>query len=106
VDIPHDGGARAGMFAGGEIRIGSAAANALPTSALVLRDGHSYVFQVSPQNTVVQLKVETGRRQGSQVEILTPLSADARIVASGGAFLNDGDLVRVEAAPAAKVSAK
>ncbi|MFA7242497.1 MAG: efflux RND transporter periplasmic adaptor subunit [Sulfuricellaceae bacterium] len=106
VDIPHGSGARAGMFASGEIRIGSTAAGALPTSALVLRDGHSYVFQVGPQNTVVQLKVETGRRQGSQVEILTPLSADARIVASGGAFLNDGDLVRVEATPAAKAQAK
>lgn len=105
VDIPNDSGARAGMFASGEILTGTAAANVLPTSALILRDGHSFVFQVGKQNTVVQHKVETGRRMGNQVEILTPLPPDARIVASGGAFLNDGDLVRVNAATA-KVPAK
>jgi len=100
VDIPNDSGARSGMFASGEILTGTAAASVLPTSALILRDGHGFVFQVGKQNTVVQHKVETGRRMGNQVEILTPLPPDARIVASGGAFLNDGDLVRVETAPA------
>lgn len=105
VDIPNDSGARAGMFASGEIHTGSAAATVLPTAALVLRDGHNFVFQVNKQNIIVQHKVETGRRVGGQVEILTPLPPDAGIVAGGGAFLNDGDTVRVAATPA-KVPAK
>lgn len=98
VDLPAESAARAGMFASGEILTGSATATTLPSSAVILRDGHSYVFQVGAQDVVRQIKVDSGRRQGGQVEILTPLSAEARIVASGGAFLNDGDAVRVEAA--------
>ncbi|HSH90870.1 MAG TPA: efflux transporter periplasmic adaptor subunit, partial [Ramlibacter sp.] len=42
-----------------------------------------------------QLKVQTGRVVGDQVEILGGLPADARVVASGAGFLNDGDLVRI-----------
>ncbi|WP_300319920.1 efflux RND transporter periplasmic adaptor subunit [Accumulibacter sp.] len=101
VDLPADSAARAGMFASGEILTGSTTATVLPSSAVILRDGHSYVFQVGAQDAVRQVRVDTGRREGGQVEILTPLPADARIVASGGAFLNDGDAVRVEAVPAA-----
>ncbi|HRE87430.1 MAG: efflux RND transporter periplasmic adaptor subunit [Candidatus Accumulibacter sp.] len=99
VDLPTDSAARAGMFASGEILTGSTAASVLPSSAVILRDGHSYVFQVGAQDIVRQIKVDTGRRQDGDVEILDPLPTDARIVASGGAFLNDGDAVRVEAAP-------
>lgn len=104
VDLPTGSAARAGMFASGEILTGSSSANALPSSAVILRDGHSYVFQVDAQNVVRQIKVDTGRRQGGQVEILAALPADARFVASGGAFLNDGDAVRVEAAASAEAA--
>ncbi|WP_291994904.1 efflux RND transporter periplasmic adaptor subunit [Candidatus Accumulibacter sp. ACC003] len=100
VDLPLDSAARAGMFASGEIVSGNTTATVLPASAVILRDGHSYVFAVGEHDIVRQLPVDTGRRDGSQVEILTALPADSRIVASGGAFLNDGDAVRVEAAPA------
>ena len=99
IDLPTDSAARAGMFASGEILTGNTTASALPSSAVILRDGHSYVFQVVAQDIVRQVKVDTGRRQDGQVEILNPLPTDARIVASGGAFLNDGDTVRVEVAP-------
>jgi HlyD family secretion protein len=105
IDLPADSAARAGMFASGEILTGSATASALPSSTVILRDGHSYVFQVDAQDIVRQIKVDTGRRQDGQVEILNPLPTDARIVASGGAFLNDGDTVRVEAAPVMAVGA-
>ncbi|HRF73869.1 MAG TPA: efflux RND transporter periplasmic adaptor subunit [Accumulibacter sp.] len=104
IDLPADSAARAGMFASGEIVTGDSTATVLPSSAVILRDGHSYVFQLGAQDAVTQVKVEIGRRQGSQVEILTPLPDDARLVASGGAFLNDGDVVRVEAAPAAEAA--
>jgi len=104
VDLPTGSAARAGMFASGEILTGSSSANALPSSAVILRDGHSYVFQVDAQNVVRQIKVDTGRRQDGQVEILAALPADARFVASGGAFLNDGDAVRVEAAASAEAA--
>ena len=35
----------------------------------MLRDGFSYVFRVSPDNHVTQVKVETGRRVGDRIEV-------------------------------------
>ena len=96
VDVPADSPARPGMFARGTIRLGVSPALSLPESAVVLRDGQSFVFEVGEGDRVAQLKVETGRRADGRVEILSGLSPAARVVASGGAFLNDGDLVRVE----------
>jgi hypothetical protein len=44
--------------------------------------------------------VQTGRLTGDQLEIVSGLPADARVVAAGAGFLNDGDLVRLVDAPA------
>ena len=51
-------------------------------------------------------KITVGRRQGDRVEVLSGLATDARVVASGGAFLGDGDLVKVVAAAAVPAPAK
>ena len=99
VDLPPASPARPGMFARGRILIGSRRALSLPESALVLRDGSSFVFEVLPDQRVAQRKVTTGRRADGRVEILSGLEAQVPVVASGGAFLSDGDLVRVEPAP-------
>jgi len=96
VDVPGDSPARPGMFARGLIRLGESQALSLPESAVVLRDGNSYVYALGPEDRVAQIKVETGRRAHGRVEILTGLDRNARVVERGGAFLNDGDLVRVE----------
>lgn len=96
VDLPNDSPARPGMFAQGTIRVGASEALTLPESAVVLRDGSSYVFEVLEGDRIAQRKVETGRRAAGRVEILSGLDAQAQVVESGGAFLNDGDLVRVE----------
>jgi multidrug efflux pump subunit AcrA (membrane-fusion protein) len=53
-------------------------------------------FGLGEGDRVAQVKVETGRRADGRVEILSGLDSDARVVERGGAFLNDGDLVRVE----------
>lgn len=99
VDLPLGSPARPGMFARGRILIGNSRALSLPEAALVLRDGSSFVFAVLPDHRVAQRKVTTGRRAAGRVEILSGLEAEAEVVASGGAFLTDGDLVRVEPLP-------
>lgn len=99
VDLPAKSPARPGMFAQGQIRLGVGQAMTLPESALVLRDGSSFVFEVQEEGRVAERKVETGRRGEGRVEILSGLDATARVVAAGGAFLNDGDQVRVESGP-------
>jgi HlyD family secretion protein len=97
VDIERSPHARAGMFAKGEFGVGSTPAITVPQQAVILRDGFSYVMRVDAGNKVTQRKVQVGRRTGDRVEILEGVKLDEKIVASGGAFLSDGDTVRVAA---------
>ena len=68
---------------------------------MLLRDGFSYVLRVGPDSKVSETKVTVGQRLGDRIEITGGLDANARVVASGGGFLSDGDLVRVVDATAA-----
>lgn len=106
VDLPRPGSARAGMFARGEFELGATPALTLPAGAVLLRDGFAWVFKVGADGRVEQAKVTVGRRSGERVEITGGLDPAARVVASGGGFLADGDLVRiVDAAPARPAAA-
>ena len=105
VDLPAPAEARAGMFARGEFAIGSSSALTLPQSAVQQRDGFSYVFIVGADQKVTQAKVGVGRRVGDRIEITGGLDAQARVVASGGSFLAEGDTVRVVDAPPAMSAA-
>jgi RND family efflux transporter MFP subunit len=101
VDLLGQSDAKAGMFARGDFDVGTAQALTLPQSAVVLREGFSYVMRVGPDNKVAETKVSVGRRVGDRIEITAGLDPKARVVASGAAFLADGDTVRVVDAPAA-----
>jgi multidrug efflux pump subunit AcrA (membrane-fusion protein) len=50
---------------------------------------------------VHRANVELGVREGDMVEILSGLSPNERIVGSGAAFLQDGDIVQPLEQPAA-----
>ncbi len=95
----------AGMYARGEFQLGSNNALTVPQSALVVRDGFSYVMRVGEGERVAAIKVQTGRIAGDRVEVTGGLDPAARIVASGGSFLSDGDVVRVAPASASAASA-
>jgi RND family efflux transporter MFP subunit len=108
VDIPgvqQASAVKAGMFARGEFQLGRSSAWTVPLAAVVPRDGFNHLLVLQPDSRVAQLKVETGRRVGDRIEIMTKLPEDARIVVQGAGFLNDGDLVRVVDALPAKRSA-
>jgi RND family efflux transporter MFP subunit len=95
VDLPQPGAARAGMFARGEFDVGSNSGLTLPQTAVLQREGFSYVFRVGADNKVTQTKVSVGRRVGERIEVIAGLDASSRVVAQGAGFLADGDLVRV-----------
>ena len=95
VDVPSDAGLKAGMFAHGDFELGRTTVMALPQSAIVQREGFSYVFGVRADNKVSQTKVEIGRRLDHSIEITAGLERNARVVATGAAFLADGDVVLV-----------
>ena len=94
--------AKAGMFAKGDFELGRVRALTVPASAVLARDGFSWVFSLTTGNRVAQTKVVTGRRTGDRVEIMSGIDASASIVATGAGFLNDGDVVRVVSTAAPK----
>ncbi|MBJ8417057.1 efflux RND transporter periplasmic adaptor subunit [Acinetobacter courvalinii] len=94
VDIPTTQAVRMGMFVKGEFDLGQKAALTVPQTALLLRDGFSYVFIVNDNKRVTQQKVSVGRRLGDRVEILD-LAPNVKVVSSGTGFLADGDLVSI-----------
>jgi HlyD family secretion protein len=94
------GPAKAGMFARGELDIGSGRGLTLPQSAVLLRDGFHVVLRIGADSKVQPVKVGVGVRQGDRLQITGGLEPGARVVATGGAFLAEGDTVRVvDAAP-------
>ncbi|NHZ60751.1 efflux RND transporter periplasmic adaptor subunit [Massilia sp. CCM 8694] len=105
VDLPQSAGAnapfKAGMFASGQFELGTSDAMTVPQQSVVVRDGFSYVFRLNQDGRVSQLKVQAGRRLGERIEVTRGLTADSVVVVSGAGFLNEGDLVRNVAAPAA-----
>ena len=88
--------ARVGMFAAGTINVGERPALALPTSSVVHRDGYEYIFLVDREGgRTTEQKVITGRRFSDWIEITEGVTSGADVVRSGGAFLTNGDHVKI-----------
>ncbi|RZG48619.1 MULTISPECIES: efflux RND transporter periplasmic adaptor subunit [Acinetobacter] len=94
VDIPNTDAVRMGMFVKGEFDLGEKSAITVPQTAVLLRDGFSYVFIIGKDHRVTQQKVTLGRRLNDRVEILD-VAENVKLVATGTGFLADGDLVKI-----------
>ncbi|MBN6150014.1 efflux RND transporter periplasmic adaptor subunit [Xanthomonas sp. AmX2] len=97
-DLRPGSGARAGMYVEGEIAQATSAALVVPAAAVVIRDGRSFVFEISAQGGTGKASaraVTVGRRQGRSVEIVSGLREGAHVAELGAGFLADGDRVRI-----------
>jgi hypothetical protein len=97
--LPAPAGLKAGAFVEGRVLTGVAEGMVVPAAAVVVRDGFPYVFTVDGERRARRVQVRTGERLGAEVEIVSGLAADARVVVDGAGFLGDGDRVRVVDAP-------
>ncbi|HEX4878835.1 MAG TPA: efflux RND transporter periplasmic adaptor subunit [Limnobacter sp.] len=98
VDLPgaYSQGLRPGMFVRGRFVLAEQEALLVPQSAVVERDGFTYVFVLKEGSSQVQrLKVKVDRGTGDWVRVLEGLQAGQAVVKTGVAFLADGDLVKV-----------
>jgi len=95
VALPAEARPPIGLYVTGQIELETTAALTVPETALVLRDGIAYVFTVDADRRASRIRVETGRRNGSEVEILSGLDRSTDVVTTGGAFLSDKAFVRV-----------
>ncbi len=96
VDLPQGAPLKSGMLVKGLFELGRSTALTVPQSAILRRDGFSYLFVMENADRVKMVKVETGQRLGDRIEIAKGLANSARFVVNGVGFLNDGDLVRVQ----------
>ena len=91
------------MFVAARIELQPSPSLVVPAVSIIVRDGYSLVAVVENGHagpTVAMRRVTTGRRLGSEVEIVDGIKPGDRVVASGASFLGDGDLVKLpEAAP-------
>lgn len=95
IDLAGTKNLKAGMFAQGDLELGRSVALTVAQNAVVVRDGFSYVFKVSEENRVAQVKVAIGRRMEGRIELLDGLAEGVQIVTAGAGFLSDGDLVSI-----------
>jgi membrane fusion protein (multidrug efflux system) len=96
---------RPGMFA--RVRLitkEQADAMVVPEQALVPQGNEQYVFKVT-DGKVARVKVETGQRRDSKVEVLSGLAAGDMVVTAGQLKIRDGASVRVAGAEGGKPAA-
>lgn len=94
-DLPEPEGLQVGAYVEGRILVGAANALVVPASAIVTRDGNSYVFTVDTRDIARRVRVRTGDRTAGGVEILEGATAGMRVIDRGAGFVGDGDPVRI-----------
>lgn len=101
-DIRPGSRARAGMFATGNVELGTSAALVVPAESVIIRDGRSNVLTLADNSATPRValrSVTVGRRRDRELEIVRGLNVGERVVVRGAGFLKDRDLVRL-ASPA------
>lgn len=92
LDLPAQPGVRAGQFGRVAMPVGETSALRVPASAVIQRGQMEIVFVVNESQAQLRL-VKTGKRIGSEVELVSGLEAGERIVVEGTAGLMDGQPV-------------
>ena len=95
ISLPVRADLRPGGFAQANFIKGSAAALAAPERAVHYDADGAYMLLLGKGDRVHRVGVRTGRRAAAMVEILSGAKAGARAVLGGGAFLLEGDKVRI-----------
>ncbi len=94
-DLPEPAGLKAGAYVEGRVLTNASPGLVLPSAAVVVRDGYPYVFTVDAQSHARRVRIHTGERVGSDVEVLDGVAAGDKVVVQGAGFVGDGDAVRV-----------
>ncbi len=101
IALPVRDDLRAGGFAQASFVKVSAPVTAVPEAAVHYDADGAYMLLLDKDDRVHRVNVRTGRRAGGFVEILAGAKPGARAVLSGGAFVLEGDKVRVAKGKAA-----
>jgi RND family efflux transporter MFP subunit len=95
LELPPEAGWRAGQFARVSIPLADRPALLAPASAIVQRGQMELVFVIEHHQARLRL-VKTGKRNGSDVELVSGVTPGEQLVAEGAALLRDGQPVEVK----------
>jgi RND family efflux transporter MFP subunit len=98
ISLPNGSGFRPGNFARASINVGIAPSIAVPSTAIIFRDGRPGVFTVDATHHVHFKLVTLGDRSATLVGV-QGLPAGVKVVAKGGGFLSEGNFVSVAGEP-------
>jgi RND family efflux transporter MFP subunit len=93
IDLPPVAGLRSGQFGRVAVPIAETSILRVPASAVIQRGQLEMVFVAANQKAQMRL-VRTGKRIGSDVELISGVSAGEQIVTDGAATLVDGQELR------------
>jgi len=93
-DLPADTTVRTGMYLRGEVELEKDAFIAAPQTAISYATGEPSLFVIKDGKAVLT-PVALGARNGNYVAITSGVAEGDKIASSGGAFLLDGDSVRI-----------
>jgi len=99
IDLPRNTSLKAGAFARGHIDVSNQPALTLPQQAVIQRDGFHYVMQVNSHSVVQLKKITIGQRAAGKIEIMAGIKKSDSVIASGLAFLSEGDSVAITEPP-------
>jgi len=94
VALEPDQNLRPGAFARAEVTVSNAERAVLPQTAVLTDDRGSYVLIVDAQNKVARRAVRVSGVVQNGVTIAGGLNSEERVIATAGAFLQEGELVR------------
>jgi HlyD family secretion protein len=94
VSLTPDPNLRPGAFARADVTISSAERVVLPQTAVLTDDKGSYVYIVNAQNKVERRSVRVSGIVQNGVTITDGVGAQDQVVATAGAFLQQGELVK------------
>jgi multidrug efflux pump subunit AcrA (membrane-fusion protein) len=101
IALKPDPNLRPGAFATGEVVLGSGVKPIIPQTALLSDRNGTYVLLAGDDHRVARRAVTVGPAQSAGVVIADGLDGSERVISIAGAFLRPGELVRVDASPAA-----
>jgi RND family efflux transporter MFP subunit len=95
LDLRGSAALRAGQFGRVSMPVGETTALRVPASAVVQRGQMEIVFVITDGKAQLRL-VKTGKRLGSEVELVSGVEAGEKVVTNGAAGLVDGQPVEVK----------
>jgi RND family efflux transporter MFP subunit len=101
VALTPDPNLRPGAFARAEVTVSNAERTVLPQTAVLTDDKGTYVLVVTAKNTVERRPVRVSGIVGNGVSIAEGVKTKEQVVATAGAFLQEGELVKPVAQPSA-----